>query len=156
MKLLCSRKKFASYLHLRGEVSRDQLYELYPAEAESAVHESWHATLGEEAPQNVDKRIESSLCGRKHWVLIGGPPCQAYSIVGRSRLGGINPEDPRVYLYREYLRIIARHAPPVFVMENVKGLLSSKVKGSLIFNEILNDLRKPAEAVRKLKGNSNH
>jgi len=142
------------YMYLRGEISRPDLYNLYPSETESASREAWRATLGEEPPEYVDKRIKSSLNDSKSWVLIGGPPCQAYSTVGRSRLGGINPEDPRVYLYREYLRIIACHTPPVFVMENVKGLLSSKVKGSFIFNQILNDLRKPDKAVRKLKGNT--
>ena len=145
------------YMHLRGEITRERLYELYPSEAESASKEAWRATLGQEAPENVDRRIESSLGSVRRnipWVLIGGPPCQAYSTVGRSRLGGINPEDERVYLYREYLRIIARHNPPVFVMENVKGLLSSKVNGTLIFNQILNDLRKPDTAVRNLKGDA--
>jgi len=142
------------YSHLRGEISRHDLYNLYPSETECAFREAWWATLGEEPPEYVDKRIRSSLNGSNSWVLIGGPPCQAYSTVGRSRLGGINPEDPRVYLYREYLRIIACHTPPVFVMENVKGLLSSKVNGSLIFNQILKDLRKPDKAVRKLKGNT--
>ena len=142
------------YRHLRGEISRPDLYNLYHSETDSAFREAWCATLGEEPPEYIDKRINASLNDSKSWVLIGGPPCQAYSTVGRSRLGGINPEDPRVYLYREYLRIIACHTPPVFVMENVKGLLSSKVNGSLIFNQILNDLRKPDKAVRKLKGNT--
>ena len=142
------------YRYLRGEISQSELYNLYPSETESAFREAWQATLGETPPDYVDKRIKASLNSSKSWVLIGGPPCQAYSTVGRSRLGGINPEDPRVYLYREYLRIIACHTPPVFVMENVKGLLSSRVKGRLIFDQILNDLRKPDKAVRKLKGNT--
>jgi DNA (cytosine-5)-methyltransferase 1 len=60
-----------------------------------------------------------------------------------------NPtNDKRHYLYKEYLRIIARHWPPVFVMENVKGLLSSKVKDGLVFGQMLEDLRNPAVAVK--------
>ncbi|MFC1829860.1 DNA cytosine methyltransferase [Thermodesulfobacteriota bacterium] len=140
------------YNHIRGEIPRAKLFSFYPSQARSASQESWLATLGEVAPEIVDKRIERALKGKKRWVLIGGPPCQAYSMIGRARIGGIKEDDPRVFLYREYMRILARHAPPVFVMENVKGLLSSRVKGSLIFEQILKDLQSPSSAFIKLKG----
>ena len=81
------------------------------------------------------------------WVLIGGPPCQAYSLVGRSRRQETvldEDKDIRVGLYKEYLRIIAKHNPAIFVMENVKGLLSAKTKeNGSIYSKILNDLRDP-------------
>lgn len=89
----------------------------------------------------VDKIIKDQLGDNKNWVLIGGPPCQAYSNVGRSRVGGINKEDRRVYLYEEYLRIIKKHKPTVFVMENVKGLLSAKVDGERVFDWMKRDLK---------------
>ena len=81
-------------------------------------------------------------------VLIGGPPCQAYSLVGRARNMG-NPkyraaDDGRHYLYREYIRILDLLRPAVFVMENVKGILSSRVDGTPIFPVILDDLRQIA------------
>lgn len=141
------------YAHIRGEITRQVLFNKYPKEAKYASQEAWHAELGKTPAEPVDLRISSSLQENKTWVLIGGPPCQAYSIIGRSRLGGIDPADDRVHLYREYLRIISVHAPPVFVMENVPGLLTSRVAGSLIFHQILEDLEEPAKAVRKLKGN---
>lgn len=82
----------------------------------------------------------------KPWVLIGGPPCQAYSLAGRSRRA--NDEtfatDKKHFLYREYLNIIKEFAPPVFVMENVKGLLSSINGGKGMFALIKNDLQNPA------------
>lgn len=85
-----------------------------------------------------------ALGGASSWVLIGGPPCQAYSIVGRVRMRGENPSryesDHRHFLYRQYLRILEEHHPPVFVMENVKGMLSASVGGSPIFDRILKDL----------------
>ncbi len=85
------------------------------------------------------------------WVLIGGPPCQAYSLVGRSRNKGkidYSPEkDHRHFLYREYLRVIQQYQPAVFVMENVKGILSSTVHGRKIFRDILNDLVNPNRAL---------
>lgn len=86
------------------------------------------------------------------WVLIGGPPCQAYSLVGRARNKGkadYKPEeDHRHFLYREYLRIIQRYQPDIFVMENVKGILSSKINGEKIFNQILKDLANPSAALQ--------
>lgn len=87
------------------------------------------------------------------WVLIGGPPCQAYSIAGRSRNKGIadyKPEnDHRHFLYLEYLRIIQNNRPDIFVMENVKGIISSKVHGDFIFHQILRDLVNPNIALNK-------
>lgn len=91
--------------------------------------------------KKVDQIIKDQLGENKNWVLIGGPPCQAYSNVGRSRVGGINKEDHRVYLYEEYLRIIKKHKPAVFVMENVKGLLSAKVDGEKVFDWMKRDLK---------------
>src|SRR6185312_10113464 len=104
--------------------------------------------LGKVDVAEVDQRIEDALSGETDWVLIGGPPCQAYSVVGRSRSRSADPEkfekDHRHFLYKEYLRILAVHRPPVFVMENVKGILSSTVKGALIVDQILRDLESPS------------
>ncbi|WP_417238764.1 DNA cytosine methyltransferase [Bizionia sp.] len=91
--------------------------------------------------KTVDKIIKDQLEDNNNWVLIGGPPCQAYSNVGRSRVGGISKEDHRVYLYEEYLRIIKKHKPAVFVMENVKGLLSAKVDDEKVFDWMKRDLK---------------
>ncbi|MCB0277850.1 MAG: DNA cytosine methyltransferase, partial [Calditrichaeota bacterium] len=124
---------------------REALFSKFPEEANAARNEAWLAELGspEFPPERIDKRISEILDGENRWVLIGGPPCQAYSVAGRSRVGGIRQEDHRVYLYKEYLRIIAVHQPAVFVMENVKGLLSAKVDGEKVFDWILRDLKDP-------------
>jgi DNA (cytosine-5)-methyltransferase 1 len=106
--------------------------------------EKWPAKL-------VDQLIKEQLKSTKDWLLIGGPPCQAYSMAGRSRVGGIKIGDHRVFLYKEYLRIIAVHHPAVFVMENVKGLLSAKVNGEKMFDCILNDLQDPSSVFEKTK-----
>ena len=80
-------------------------------------------------------------------VLIGGPPCQAYSVVGRSRNKGesdyVAEQDHRHFLYREYLHVISEFRPAVFVMENVKGILTSKVHDGRIFQRIMEDLQHP-------------
>ena len=136
------------YKYLAGSISRDVLFEKYPEEAAAANKSAWKCTLGEEPHNKVKKRIASSINGHDKWVLVGGPPCQAYSLVGRSRMKKM-PEfesDPRHFLYREYLRTIADHKPPVFVMENVKGLLSAKVQDEYVINLILRDLSEPGKA----------
>lgn len=132
------------YQFLRGEITLPELYDTYPAEHHEAAQEAWQAVLGQTPEQQIDDRIARKLDGETNWVLIGGPPCQAYSLAGRSRVGGIHEEDHRVHLYKEYLRIIARHQPAVFVMENVKGLLSAELNGERIFHKILEDLTTPA------------
>src|SRR5262249_32041071 len=129
---------------------------LYPKEAQQASREAWHIELCEQTHEVVNRRIAGLLGKKESWVLIGGPPCQAYSIVGRSRMKGPDPNkyerDERHYLYREYLKIIADHRPPIFVMENVEGILSSTIKGKKIFHQILRDLERPYAALKARNG----
>jgi DNA (cytosine-5)-methyltransferase 1 len=145
------------YEFLRGEIkSIEELFKLYPDEAASAKNEAWKTELGPATSHDLlDQRIKTALKGAKEFILIGGPPCQAYSLVGRARRQeklGLDKEDVRVYLYREYYRILAVHNPAIFIMENVKGLLSSKVDNQHIFKQVINDLQNPAESYKKLKG----
>lgn len=137
------------YYYLANSISKTALFEAYPEEASAADRSAWKCTLGEEPHNKVKKRIASSIAGHNKWVLVGGPPCQAYSLAGRSRMSKM-PEfksDPRHFLYREYLKIIADHKPPVFVMENVKGLLSAKINGKYVVRQMLSDLSAPEKAV---------
>jgi len=136
------------YEHLRGHVSRDELFEAYPIQSSLAKREAWHVELGKVDEREVDERVESALRGAPLWALCGGPPCQAYSVIGRSRNGGIQSKDHRVYLYREYLRILAAHRPPLFILENVKGLLSSKVDSHGVFDQMIADLSQPDRALQ--------
>ena len=77
-------------------------------------------------------------------ILIGGPPCQAYSLVGRARSRGkldyVPEEDQRHYLFREYIRVLDKLRPAAFVMENVNGMLSSTVESRLVFEMLMEDL----------------
>lgn len=141
------------YEFVRGNITIQELYQRHPLETTKAVSESWMATLGDgdKAVSNneVDKKIREALNNDPNWLLIGGPPCQAYSVVGRSRRQETildEAKDERVGLYKQYLRILAVHNPAVFVMENVKGLLSAETEDSPIFTKILEDLTNPVEA----------
>ncbi len=99
--------------------------------------------LGPAHRQSVRDLIQTALRGAREWVLIGGPPCQAYSLVGRARRSHdpLFLEDKKHFLYREYLDIIKGHRPAVFVMENVKGLLSAGHGPTSMFDLIQEDLR---------------
>ena len=141
------------YRLLTGEITTGDLYKLHPDAARAAEAEAWLAELGSAscADEGVDQRIVQALKGSHDgsWILIGGPPCQAYSLVGRSRRRN-DPnfeKDPRHVLYRQYLRIIACHRPTVFVMENVTGILTSRLEGSRIFPRIVADLKDPGQAL---------
>ncbi len=121
---------------------------------DAASEEALCIELGtDEGNYILDHAIQSGLSNfdkNQPWVLIGGPPCQAYSLAGRSRNKGISDysaeKDKRNFLYKEYLRIINSYKPAMFVMENVKGMLSAKVNGVQIFHEILQDLASPDRA----------
>lgn len=122
---------------------------------EEAGTEARQITLGTpEGNRELEKAIVSAGLGPDvPWVLIGGPPCQAYSLVGRSRnrgkVGYKAEEDHRHFLYREYLNIIQKYKPAVFIMENVKGILTSRVGDQQIFHSILEDLASPDAALGK-------
>jgi DNA (cytosine-5)-methyltransferase 1 len=97
-----------------------------------------------EAGSIIDSAIGDLQKRFKETVLIGGPPCQAYSLVGRARSRGkagyVPEEDERHFLFREYIRVLRKLRPAAFVMENVKGMLSSTVESRLVFEMLMEDL----------------
>ena len=122
-----------------------------------ATREACQLTLGDpEDNRQLDERLRKAALKPDETVLIGGPPCQAYSLVGRARNKGKEDykaeEDHRHFLYREYLRIVHKTQPAIFVMENVKGILSSRVRGQKVFHDILRDLSDPGAALNKSGG----
>ena len=111
----------------------------------TAITEARALELGTEAAANVINRTIAKLKGKyDDTILIGGPPCQAYSLVGRARskgkVGYVPEEDARHFLFREYIRVLDRLRPAAFVMENVKGMLSSTVESRLVFEMLMEDL----------------
>jgi DNA (cytosine-5)-methyltransferase 1 len=143
------------YAYLRQSITLEKLYEKHPVQAAEADKKAWLAELGSPLypVEVVRKRINESLGDNQDFVLIGGPPCQAYSLAGRSRNKGnkeyVPKEDKRQTLYIEYLQILADHHPAIFVMENVKGLLSAKLEDEWMFQRIMEDLSHPAVALER-------
>lgn len=89
---------------------------------------------------DILERIDNAVNGRTVDVIIGGPPCQAYSTAGRVRDGKKMASDPRNYLFESYVKILEYYSPKFFVFENVTGLLSAQVKNAPIFPKVLKAL----------------
>jgi DNA (cytosine-5)-methyltransferase 1 len=138
------------YEYVRGERTLESLVADYRKEWEQADQEAMLLELGPET-ERLHRQIKANVVLTKPWVLVGGPPCQAYSLVGRARNRGIDSYEPeldhRHFLYREYLQILSRFTPNVFIMENVKGILTSTIAGEHIFTKILQDLHDPGKAL---------
>lgn len=120
-----------------------------------ACSEARKLELGsQEAAEEIDLAIERIRSEHKETVLIGGPPCQAYSLVGRARSKGkkdyVPEKDERHFLFREYIRVLDKLRPAIFVMENVKGMLSSTVQSRRVFEMLMEDLSSLGHAGEEL------
>lgn len=110
------------YQYLQGEISRDELYSYIPKEEfDSVICES----IEKDKRKKLFAKIDALLGKNKLDIIIGGPPCQAYSLVGRSRHENNMVGDSRNYLYLEYVEFLKKYKPKIFVFENVTGLLSA-------------------------------
>ena len=121
---LKSNKKYKIYIsYLKGEITREELYKSVPNEVlESVIN----APIGDENNKEIQNQIDKCLGTQKVDLIIGGPPCQAYSLVGRSRSKTKMEGDPRNYLFIQYAEYLEKYKPKMFVFENVLGLKSAK------------------------------
>ena len=137
------------YTYVRGQIARESLFSNHPAEASEAKRRCLQVELGNPGTDVgiVNQRVREAVSKTDDWVLIGGPPCQAYSVIGRSRNQSKADydfsTDHRTLLYKEYLSIISEHRPSVFVMENVRGLLSASHQSKSMFRQMVQDLKAP-------------
>ena len=130
------------YDFLNGVAPEPDWQKLYPEQWRSAERETMNLELGTpEAPDFLDRRIGELRSRHGGWtVLVGGPPCQAYSLAGRVRIVAADM-DVRNRLYEEYVKVLSRLKPAAAVMENVKGMLSSKLNGERVFGHVMSKLR---------------
>ena len=136
------------YDFLNGAVKKEPNWaKRYPGRWAAACDETRRLELGTaDASRFLHeriRRIRAEHGGRT--VLVGGPPCQAYSVIGRSRNAGNTrynaADDDRQLLYEQYVQVLRQLQPAVAVMENVRGMLSVRQNGKPIFRRVLRSLR---------------
>jgi DNA (cytosine-5)-methyltransferase 1 len=112
--------------YLKKQIDRDKLFSYVDDRIRRSVI---NETITEESVEKIFSNIDMLMKQRgidEIPLVVGGPPCQAYSVVGRSRDPNGMKDDPRNYLYRMYIRFLKKYRPKVFVFENVLGILSAK------------------------------
>ena len=123
------------YDYVKGKISRDELWLKIPGKLIKSVI---NTEISPETLPSIFEKIDKGLGKKNVDLVIGGPPCQAYSIVGRSRDPKGMTEDPRNHLYKYYVEFLQRYKPKMFVFENVPGILSANNGGylDLIFEAV--------------------
>lgn len=119
------------YDYLKKKTSREDLWAGVPSNLlDSVIHEE----ISRDTLKRIYSKIDRLIGSEKVDLLIGGPPCQAYSLVGRSRDPNRMIGDARNYLFRYYAQFLKRYEPRFFVFENVLGLLTAG--NETYFNEM--------------------
>ena len=111
--------------YLRGEMTRNEFYTHIP---QSVLDTVLNYEISDDTIPEIFTKVDHLLDGEELDLIIGGPPCQAYSLAGRSRSETKMVGDKRNYLYRHYAEFLRKYRPKYFVFENVLGLLSAKDK----------------------------
>lgn len=108
------------YEYLKGNISRNELWNKIPNHLINSVI---NKEISPKTLPEIFEKIDNELKGDDVDLVIGGPPCQAYSIAGRARKN--MEDDPRNHLYKHYVEFLKRYKPKMFVFENVPGILSA-------------------------------
>ncbi|HBA68733.1 MAG TPA: restriction endonuclease [Lachnospiraceae bacterium] len=87
--------------------------------------------------EDIIEKIDGAVQGRPVDIIIGGPPCQAYSSLGRAKDDNGMRNDPRNYLFESYVKVLNHYKPNFFVFENVTGMLTARINGEHISNKIM-------------------
>ena len=133
----CKKKKLDYYTqYLNKEITREELYNKIPKKIFAKVI---NKEINKKTINEIFNDIDSIIKHNTVTGIIGGPPCQAYSIAGRSRKKDMK-NDPRNYLYKYYLKFIEKYKPDFYVFENVPGIFSAK--NGAIFKDIKKGLEK--------------
>ncbi len=113
------------YEYMNNTISREKLYSYVP---ETIFNKIINETISDKTINNIFEKIDRFILNDNIFdvdLIIGGPPCQAYSLVGRAVKEDSMENDPRNYLYKLYCRFLKKYKPKMFVFENVPGLKSA-------------------------------
>lgn len=109
--------------YLNKEISFKELLNSVP---EYVISDVLNLEINDDNMGDIFKFIDDRIDGKTLDGIIGGPPCQAYSTIGRGKNKFKKEQDERIYLYEYYVKILEKYQPKFFIFENVKGLLSFK------------------------------
>lgn len=131
---LKSQNNIQPYIdYLEGKITRLEFWNIAPKNVLDSVINEF---IGPESLNSIFDKIDKILNGKKLDLVVGGPPCQAYSVIGRARSN--MEDDPRNHLYIYYSEFLKRYKPKYFVFENVLGLLSAKdPNGNSYFDKMI-------------------
>lgn len=116
--------KYQKYLYEKQEKEYGgNLWKLVPKEIIDTVIQ---ATIGENTINGIFAKVDKLIADQNVDIVIGGPPCQAYSVAGRARMGKDVENDPRNELYKYYVQFLKHYKPKMFVFENVMGIRTAK------------------------------
>ena len=135
--------------YVKGTKTREDIFQEFTHISEIISNRVIQATLSDETIQTTIQKIDASKKyhnAQKIHVLLGGPPCQPYSLINRARIQKNGETLGRNFLYKHYLELMEHFRPDVFVYENVPGLFTATADGNRIFEKLLNDFSslKPA------------
>lgn len=130
------------YKYLKGIISRDELWAMVPSHLINSVI---NKEISTKTLPDIFKQIDSELGNKSVDLVVGGPPCQAYSVAGRARKN--MDDDPRNHLYKHYVEFLKKYKPKMFVFENVPGILSAS-NGDYL-EKIFNAVRKQGYELEK-------
>ena len=103
----------------------------------------------------INKGMDGLIDNNEVDIIIGGPPCQAYSIAGRAQDPHSMKDDYRNYLFESFVKVVNHYKPKVFVFENVPGILSAKPGDKLVIDRIYEAFNKIGYEIRNVKSLSN-
>ncbi|SDY43256.1 DNA cytosine methyltransferase [Eubacterium barkeri] len=126
------------YDYLLGNINREAFYAMIPEKVKTRVI---NQEIGDTTRLGIYQQIDALRGNHPIDVILGGPPCQAYSLVGRARDKNGMKDDPRNYLFRQYFSFVKKYQPKVIVFENVSGLSSAKN------GEIITEIKKELKAI---------
>jgi len=113
------------YEYLLKKIDRETLWKQADvADSDDVINKA----IGDDTFGGIVKTVKKTMKSKgvkKVDLIIGGPPCQAYSVVGRARMKESVTCDPRNFLYRYYVQFLEKFTPKMFVFENVPGMLSA-------------------------------
>ncbi len=133
---LKSRSRLDLYInYLKNEITREELYNTLPERLlNSIINESISSGSLERIYKIIDNNMSIMGCSVVD-VLIGGPPCQTYSIISRNNKNYQNQEDQRNHLYKLYAEILEKYSPKCFVFENVPGIKT--IERGAVFRQLI-------------------